>query len=86
MLTKLFLRFVSRNVQSIVNFVHKLDAEFDAFLARHEIDLAGLKTDITNIETEAKKRIESIEDTIAEKVRAAETVLGLKNALPTNKS
>lgn len=86
MLTSLFLRFVSRNVQSIVNFVHKLDAEFDAFLARHAVELEGLKTDIANIEAVAKTKVESIEETIAEKVRAAETVLGLKNALPTNKA
>lgn len=83
MLTSILLRFIARNVDSIVNFVNKLDAELDAFMARHDAEVAAFETEIEQVWEDAEKRVAEIEQSIEDKAKAALIVAGLKKALPT---
>lgn len=74
MLTSVFLRFISRDVRAIVNFINKLDNSLDAYLAKHDSEVKSFEDEIVAIERK-----------IEDKTKAAAVVLGIKAALPTAK-
>lgn len=94
MLTSIFLRFVARNVDGLIGFLNKLDAELDTFLAKHDSEVAGFEQDIKDLlndaEAEAKRILDEAEaaaadlrDEITGRVKKAATVAAIKAALPT---
>lgn len=94
MLTSIILRYVARNVDSIVSFINKLDASLDAYMAKHDLEVAGFEQDIEDVIGRAKADAASIIATaedkaahlralISHKAQSAATVAAIKAALPT---
>jgi hypothetical protein len=84
-LQSILLRFVARNVQSIVDFMTALDTKLDAFLVAHDNEVAALEDKIEAVFDDANKRVSEIEAEIESKVKSAAIVAGLKAGLPTAK-
>lgn len=81
-LQSILLRFVARNVQSIVDFVVALDARLDKFLLDNDAEVAAKEKEIADLAKQTADRISEIESEISEKVKAAGVILGIKNSLP----
>lgn len=85
MLTSAILRFFSRDIDALVAFINKLDARLDAFMARHDAEVAAFEQDIEDTLNDAHLRVAQIEEKIEDKLKAAAIVAGIKAALPTAK-
>lgn len=81
-LQSILLRFIARNVQSIVDFMVALDARLDQFLLDNDAEVAAKEKEIADLAKETADRISAMEDEISEKVKAAAIIFGIKNSLP----
>lgn len=79
---KLLLAWFARDMNSLAKFIGTLETSIADFLAKHA-DLVGvLKEEIVSIEDKAAAEIKAVEATIASKVKAANILSALKDALP----
>ncbi len=81
-LQSILLRLVSRNVQSIVDFVVRLDAQLDAFLEKHDAEVAAKEAEIVQIAERAEQTIADLRADIEAKAKAASVVVAIKLSLP----
>lgn len=58
MLKSVILRYVARNVQSIVDFMTSLDTHLDAYLEKHDAEVAAFESKIAGINKLASNAIE----------------------------
>lgn len=93
-LTSLFLRWVARSADALVSFIVELDAKLDAFLLKHDADVAAFEQEIEDafedaeriveeVHAAASERAAAIKNKIDEANKAATILKGLKQALPT---
>lgn len=94
MLTSILTRFIARNSDALVAFIVKLDARLDAFLAKHDTELASIEheieivtshaaAEVARIEALAEDQVETLKEQITQRVQKAAVVAAIKAALPT---
>jgi hypothetical protein len=82
MIKLILLRYVARNIQSIVDFMIDLDKTFDAYLSKQEAELVRLDTAKERMEADYLERISDIDAQRAVVIRDANLAGSLKGALP----
>ena len=81
-LQSILLRFIARNVQSIVDFMVALDARLDQFLLDNDAEVAAKEKEIAALVEETADKVSAMEAEISEKVKAAAIIFGIKKSLP----
>lgn len=82
MIKVILLRYMARNIQSIVDFMIALDKTFDTYLAKQEAELAHLDTVKDRLKANYLERVADIDAQRAVVVRDANLAGSLKGALP----
>lgn len=93
-LTSVFLRWVARNSDRLVQFITDLDAEIDKLLLKYNDDVTALEGNIRDVyldtealisaaEEAAEETISDIRDRIDEATKGARILQNIKTGLPT---
>ena len=69
-------------MNSLAKFIGNLETSIEAFLAKHDDVVIALKDEIIVIEEKAESEIAAVKAAIAGKVKAANILSALKDALP----
>lgn len=93
-LTSVFLRWVARNSDRLVQFITDLDAEIDKLLLKYNDDVTALEGNIRDVyldtealiaaaEEAAEETVADIRDRIDEATKGARILQNIKTGLPT---